>query len=139
LFWSFFTKKTELTIVESKETFMIIFKENQKLDEMAVLVASSVRGDGIPFRITVQSPDHQPPHAHVRDLATGKKKLGKFLLPKTMPRSPEDIKDCGRGSGEGIPDEWRELVFQWGRSASKEFPPNKNWDVLNFLWGRNEV
>jgi hypothetical protein len=51
---------------------MAILKEKQKFDETAILAVSS-RKDGLPFRITIKSPDYQPPHAHVMDLETGKK------------------------------------------------------------------
>jgi hypothetical protein len=116
------------------EAFMIILKEKQQLDEMAILVVSSI-DDGLPFRVTVQSPDHQPPHAHVRDLETGKTELGEFLIFKGIPRKPEDIKNYAKG----IPDEWRPLIVQWAKNKCTDFPVATNWDMLNFLWSRNEI
>ena len=70
---------------------MIIVKEKENLDEMALQVVSS-RKDGLPFRIVIKSPDHQPPHAHIMDLKTGKTELGLFEISKSPPRSAEDIK-----------------------------------------------
>jgi hypothetical protein len=39
---------------------MIIFRERQKFDEMAILAVSS-REDNFSFRVTIKSSDHQPP------------------------------------------------------------------------------
>jgi hypothetical protein len=104
---------------------MIVFKEKQPLDEMAISAISS-RSDRLPFRITIKTPDHLPPHAHVMDLKTGSKELGQFEIPKTMPSRPEDIKDYK----QGIPDEWRELIFQWMRVPYKRCPEITNWEGL---------
>jgi hypothetical protein len=113
---------------------MIIFKEKQPLDEMAVRVISS-RSDGLPFRITIQSPDHtDKPHAHLKDLATGNKEMGQFEIPKAMPNHSSDIKDYKRG----IPDEWRELIFQWCKAPWKKNPYITNWDALYNDWLGNE-
>ena len=68
---------------------MVIVKEKKQekyqLDEMAIRVISS-RSGGLPFRITIQSPDHPPPHAHIRDLETGNKKLGEFEIDSIFTR-----------------------------------------------------
>jgi hypothetical protein len=112
---------------------MIIIKEKQNLDEMAIAVVSS-RKDGLPFRVTIQLPDHLPPHAHIRDLETGKKELGQFEISKFMPRKPEDIKDYK----QGIPNEWRRLIFKWAKNRCTKFPVASNWEVLWFEWELNE-
>ena len=96
---------------------MVIIKEKQNLDEMAIRVISSKR-DGLPFKITIHAPDHRPPHAHVKDLETGKRELGQFKISETMPRRPEDIKDYK----QGIPGEWRQLIFQWASNRCAKFP-----------------
>jgi hypothetical protein len=111
---------------------MIILREKHPLDEMAIRVISS-RSDGLPFKITIQSPetDHlNMPHAHIRDRETGKKKLGAFQIPKSMPRRPEDIKDFA----EGVSDEWRELIFRWMKSKYKKYPRLTNWEALYLDW-----
>ena len=112
---------------------MRIVKEKQPLDEMAILVISS-RCDGLPFRITVQSPDHRPTHAHIKDLATGKKDLCQFMNSKDTPRSPGDVKDYK----QGISDEWRQIIFDWAKKNSADFPSIKNWEMLNIFWSKNE-
>ena len=113
---------------------MVILKEKQNLDEMARLLVSS-RADKLPFRIAVQSPEHPPPHAVVLDLQTGKTIIGEFLISKSLPRSPDDIKDFRKG----ITDEMRALIFQWARLPNQGFL-NKfsNWETLNLLWAKNE-
>jgi len=109
-------------------------EEKQDLDEMAILAVSS-RKDGLPFRITIKSPDHKPPHAHIMDVKTGKKELGQFLLSKSFPRSPDDIKDYK----QGITDEMRELIFKWAWLPFQSLPKIKNWEVLYTLWEMNEA
>jgi len=109
-------------------------KEKQDLDEMAILAVSS-RKDGLPFRIAIKSPDHSPPHAHIMDLKTGKKELGQFLLSKSFPRNPADIKDYK----QGITNEMRELVFKWANLPFQLLPKNKNWEALCMLWETNEA
>jgi hypothetical protein len=111
---------------------MIIVQENQKLEEMAILVVSS-RDDNLPFRITIKSPDHQPPHAHIMDLKTGKIELGQFLLSRSMPRSLKDIKDYK----QGLADEMRQKILEWAPLKNKRFNKN-NWDALCSEWMVNE-
>jgi hypothetical protein len=113
---------------------LIVCKEKQPLDEMAVRVISS-HSDGLPFRITIQSPDHiDKPHAHLKDLATGNKELGQFEIPRAMHGCSEDIKDYL----QGIPDEWRELIFRWGKAPWKKNPYITNWMALYNNWRGNE-
>jgi hypothetical protein len=112
---------------------MIIVQEKQKLDEMARLSISSL-SDNLPFQIVINSPDHQPPHAHVMDNDTGKKELGQFLIPMTKPRSSSDIKDYKKG----IADEMRTTVFLWIRGKSKLQPKLTNWELLCAAWRFNE-
>jgi hypothetical protein len=111
-------------------------KEKQNLDEMAIQVASSLK-DGLPFRVTVQTPDNDPPHAHIRDLRIGKQKLGAFLIPQNPPRSPDDIKDFE----EGLTEEMRSIVFRWiNRRSTRGLPgfSGTNLDLMKlyFLSGR---
>jgi hypothetical protein len=113
---------------------MIIIKEKQKLDEMAIR-AVSTRKDGLPFRITVKSPDHQPSHAHVMDAATGKIELGQFKISSKPPARPEDIENYK----QGITDEMRNLIFKWASLISKKpFYPGTNWGALNNEWSPND-
>jgi hypothetical protein len=104
---------------------MIIVKESQKLEEMAIRVIS---GDDLPFRIAVKAPDHLPHHAHVMDKVTGKKELGQFLVDQYPPKRPADIKDYK----QGIPDEMRRLIFKWANFPSKiALGKLTNWEMLN--------
>jgi hypothetical protein len=119
---------------------MIILKE-KRLDEMAILRVSSER-DGLPFRITIQSPEtNHLPHAHVRDLKTGRIKLGEFALSKSPPRSPRDIKDFGEGlaKDEETANKWRELIFRWAYRPNKKYSGKiTNWEALWGQWLVNE-
>jgi len=112
---------------------MILIKEKQLLDEMAIRPVSS-REDGLPFKVSIKAPDHKPPHAHIMDLKTGKVELGQFLLFKDPPRSPSDIKDYN----QGITDEMRSLIFKWARLPNRDFPKGSNWEMLYWEWLRNE-
>lgn len=116
-----------------KEIFMTSINEQQKLDEMAIAVINSPN-DNLPFRITIKLPDHQPPHAHIMDKATGKKELGQFLIDNHSPKKPEDIKDYK----QGVTDDMRQAVFEWAGKRNKDLPKVTNWEQLVWLWLRNE-
>ena len=111
---------------------MLIFTE-KKLNEMAIQMVSAFE-DGLPFRITIKAPDHLPPHAHVMDLKTGKTELGQFEISKNPPRIPGDIKDYK----QGITNEMRGLILKWANLPNRDLPKNSNWDMLYWLWKRNE-
>jgi hypothetical protein len=115
---------------------MIVLKEKQPLDEMAILRVSSSR-DNLPFRITIQSPEtNHSPHAHIRDLKTGKTKLGEFAIMKNPPRIAQDIKDFGEGIAKDkvLADRWRELIFQWAYRPNEKYSGKiTNWEAL---WGQ---
>jgi hypothetical protein len=116
-----------------KDIFMVLLKKGQKLDEMTIQVVSS-RTDGLPFRIAIKAPDHQPPHAHVMDLETGTFEVGQFLLSDNQPGKPEDIKNYK----QGIDDAMRQTIFDWAKAPHKALPKITNWDALILEWGRNE-
>jgi hypothetical protein len=109
---------------------MIIFKGN-KLNEMAILVVSSDRE--LSFKVTVKSPDHLPPHAHVMDKETDNVELGQFLISDRIPSKPDDIKDYK----QGITDDIRRAICKWARLPHRTMKPKKNWEVLNFVFGLN--
>jgi hypothetical protein len=116
---------------------VIILKEKkslkeQKLDEMAVLVVSS-KQDRLPFKITVQSPDFAPTHARIRDLKTGKHKLGAFEVSRSMPRNPSEIKDYE----EGVTDDMRQIIFNWAKLPNKDGFPGTNWSALYYVCSLN--
>jgi hypothetical protein len=112
--------------------FIETLKE-QNLNEMAIQVVSS-REDELPFRVAIKAPDHQPPHAHVMDLATGKEEIGQFLISENLPRKAEDIKDYK----QGISDEMREAIFKWSKYSYKFASELTNWKALNVFWRPNE-
>jgi hypothetical protein len=113
---------------------MIRVLEEQELNEMSIQAVSSLTDD-LPFRVAIKSPDHQPPHAHVMDNATGKKELGQFLIPLSKPRASSDIKDYK----QGITDEMRNTIFLWMRGKSKLLPIATNWELLCTVWRLNET
>jgi hypothetical protein len=117
-----------------KEIFMNAVEEKQVLDEMAIMVVSSPRRDGLPFRVAIKSPDHQPPHAHVMDLTNGKKEIGQFLISDNPPQKPEDIKDYK----QGVTDDIRRGISDWAKRRNKDFPKGTNWEMLVWQWLRNE-
>lgn len=112
---------------------MIRILEEQRFDEMAIQSVSSILDD-LPFRVAIKSPDHQPPHAHIMDNATGKKELGQFLIPASKPRGPSEIKDYK----QGIPDDMRNTLFLWMRQRNKLALSYTNWEFLNIVWRFNE-
>jgi hypothetical protein len=112
---------------------MIIIKEKQKPDEMAILAVSS-REDNLPFRITIKSPDHQPPRAHLMDLKPGKLNRGNFSYQKPLPRKPEDIK----GYRKGITDEMRRAIFEWTGRPHKVLRKYTNREALYSQWTAND-
>jgi hypothetical protein len=112
---------------------MVTVKEKQQFDEMAIQIVSS-RKDGLSFRVAIKAPDHQPPHAHVMDLKTGKIEIGQFVISDNIPRKPEDI----RNYKQGIPDDIRQAIFDWAKLPHRALPKITNWDALVLEWGRNE-
>jgi hypothetical protein len=108
--------------------------EEQELNETAIQIISSLT-DNLPFRVAVKIPDHQPPHAHLTDNATGKKEFGQFLIPASKPRIPSDIKDYK----QGIADDTRNTLFLWMRAKSKLLPRETNWEFLSAVWRLNET
>jgi hypothetical protein len=120
--------------ITEKSFIMIIVLEEQELNEMAIQVISSL-ADNLPFRITIKSPDHQPPHAHIMDNDTGKKELGQFLIPLSKPWVPSDIKDYK----QGITDAMRNTIFLWMRQRNKLAPSYTNWEFLGIVWRFNEM
>jgi hypothetical protein len=106
--------------------------DTQKFYEMAIQPVSS-KGE-LPFKVAIKTPDHQPPHAHVMDLKTGKTEIGQFLIPKAMPQKAEDIKDYK----QGITDEMRNAIFNWLKAPHKDLPKITNWDALLVVWKTNE-
>jgi hypothetical protein len=113
---------------------MIKILAEQQLNETAILSASSIR-DNLPFRITIKSPDYQPPHAHAMDTDTGKKELGQFLIPESKPRDLSDIKDYKQGITDGM----RTTILLWMKSRSSLLPRETNWEVLRAVWRLNET
>jgi hypothetical protein len=111
---------------------MIIYQEKQKFDEMAILVVSA-REDNIPFRVAIRSPDHQPPHAHVMDLKTGKTEIGQFLVSSNPPNKLEDVKDYK----QGVTDEMRRAIFDWSKRSHKILRKYTNWEALYSQWTVN--
>jgi hypothetical protein len=105
---------------------------NQKFDELAIQPVSSNKD--LPFKVTIKTPDHLPPHAHVMDLKTGKKEIGQFLIPKSMPRKMADIQDYK----QGVTDEMRGYIFNWLRAPHDALPKITNWDALLVVWKTNE-
>jgi hypothetical protein len=111
----------------------VIERSDAWLNEMSIQAISS-RKDGLPFRITTKSPDHAPPHAHIMDLATGKKEQGQFLVSKNPPRSPKDIENYK----QGVTDDMRKAIFEWSKLPWKKSPDISNWQALYYSCLNNE-
>jgi len=99
------------------------------LNEMAHASVSSFE-DNLPFKVILQLPDHDPPHAHILS-NDGKKELGQILIPKTKPTGVEDIKDY-KGK---LSDFDKMTLYAWMNRRSKRHPKGTNLDFMNSLWG----
>jgi hypothetical protein len=103
---------------------MDIIEEKQQLEEMGRMIVS-YDTDKLPFKVAIQSPDHDPPHAHVLD-KKGKLEIGQFLVIAGTPRKPSDIKDYK----QGITDEIRDAIFAWSSKPCRALPKATNWEQL---------
>ncbi|MDR2408511.1 MAG: hypothetical protein LBE13_10450 [Bacteroidales bacterium] len=106
--------------------------DEQIFDEMAIQPVSSK--EELPFKVAIKTPDHQPPHAHVMDIKTGKKEMGQFLIPKSLPQKAEDIKDYK----QGVTEEMRQAIFRWLKAPHSPAPEITNWRALFIVWKTNE-
>jgi hypothetical protein len=103
---------------------MTIFKEKEKIEEKGRMVLSSDT-DNLPFKVAIQSPDHEPAHAHVLDKDI-KKEIGQFLITAVKPKTPLDIHDFNIG----ITDDMRKQIFTWSRQHNKFLSKISNWESL---------
>jgi hypothetical protein len=100
------------------------------MNEMAKANISSVL-DNLPFQIILQLPDHPPPHVHIYPNSGGEKELCTILIPKTKPRSIDDIKEH-KGK---MSDTDKTTLLLWMNQKNKRQPKYYNWEVMNSLWG----
>jgi len=100
------------------------------LNEMAQVPLSSTE-DNLPFKVIIQLPDHDPPHAHIYS-NDGKTTIGQILIPKTKPRSVDDIKDY-KGK---LSDADKMTIYAWMNRKSKIQPKLTNFEQLVNFWGR---
>ena len=114
------------------EKYYELDEDYQKLEEMSIRGTSSL-SDGLPFRVVVQIPDakHKFDHAHTKDLQTGKKEMGIFLVTKNPPKSASDIKDSPEHKDYPVSDEMRKLIFKWSRKKNFKYH-GTNWQALQY-------
>jgi hypothetical protein len=108
---------------------MVLINEKNKFDEMSRAKIATPQ-DNLPFEITVQSPEHDPPHALLLEKNSKTKERGEFLIPSRPPKFTSDIQDFRKG----ISDKDREIIFRWINQKSKRMPKLTNWEMLVLLW-----
>ena len=114
-----------------KESFMVKVKvKEDALNEMALANISSLE-DNLPFQIILQLPDHDPPHAHIRDNKDSKKSIAQILIPQTKPKSVDDIK-LYKGT---LSDADKMTIYAWMNRKNKRQAKYTNWEALKSLWG----
>ena len=97
-------------------------------DELVEMADVMTRKQNYGFLITVFLNDHNPPHAHIRDL--GGKTIGQFLITEEAPKTAEDlILYCT----EGLPLKMRKTIAEWANKVSSK-PPYTYWDKLKEYW-----
>ena len=112
---------------------MIFIKEKKPLNEMSRSILSTPQ-DSLPFKVVIQSPEHDPPHAHLLEKNSKDKERGEFLIPDRPPKFSGDIQNYQKG----ISDKDREVLFQWMNKKSSIFAKNTNWEMLTIFWGGAE-
>jgi len=110
---------------------MIFVENKEQLNEMAFSTVNS-QSDNLPFDVVVQSPDHNPPHAHLypKGVRQDNKQLGEFLIPKRPPKYAADIE----GYKNGVTDDQKERLAVWMSLRNKRHPKYTNWELLNTLF-----
>ena len=116
---------------------MIIVRKKHKhsLDEMSRHDIQTAQ-DNLPFRVVVQIPDHNPPHAYLFEKnEKAKEGYADFLIPPSLPKKPSDIKDYRVKMSE----EDRELLFRWLSLKSKRDKFRSNYELMVLLWSFNTI
>jgi hypothetical protein len=109
---------------------MNIFKGS--LDNVPIFTISA-RNDNLPFRICIKTGGHEPRHAVIMDLETGKQVLGSFLFSADYPEKPEDIEKYEQN--QDISYDMRDAIYEWAYDQSNRFDMLvNNWEAINTMW-----
>jgi hypothetical protein len=113
---------------------MVIIREKQRFDEMAIRVISSP-SDNLPFKITVMSPDKgKSDHAHILKLRSKKDELGTIVITKDPPKSVADIIGYTDGNHSGLrnlSEDQLQAIVDWASRRNSLFP-GTNWQALQY-------
>jgi hypothetical protein len=111
---------------------MIILREKEQLDEMAIRVISFPK-DRLPFKVTIKNPDKGKfDHAHIMKLGTKDADLGAFVITKNPPRSIDDLVSYEEGDHKGLKNftnEQLQALVSWASHRNSLYPIT-NWQVL---------
>jgi hypothetical protein len=119
---------------------MIILKEKQQLDEMAIRVISFPE-DRLPFKVTIKSPDKGKfDHAHIMKLGTTSDEIGAFVITQNAPRSINDLVGYTEGQHEGLKNltnEQLQALVSWASRRNFLLPVYTNWQTLQYEYAVN--
>jgi hypothetical protein len=112
---------------------MIIFKEKQRLDEMATVCKKT---DGYGIVVEVYSEDHgvigdktRPAYAHLK--TPDNTYLGKFTITDQPPRDEMYVFDCDKK--KVITPEYKKKVVKWARDKYQKSSIT-NWFFCKSVW-----
>lgn len=97
-------------------------------NQLTEMVDVMTRSQNYGFLVTVFSNDHNPPHAHVRDLSG--KTIGQFLITDAPPQTVNDLQLYRT---EALPLKTRKTIVEWANKVSSK-PPYTYWDKLKEYW-----
>ena len=100
---------------------------NKIITEMADIMSANQQYG---FLITVFSDDHEPPHAHIRNLSG--KTIGMFLITDNPPMKPEDIQLYRT---EAISRKIKKSIVEWANKIDSDFECIY-WITLKNFWKR---
>lgn len=104
--------------------------KEDSLNEMALAGLSSL-ADNLPFQVILRLPDHNPPHVHITKNSDATKDIAQILIPKTKPKSVDDIKEY-KGK---LSDADKMTLLGWINRKSKRQPKLTNLEFMDSLWG----
>jgi hypothetical protein len=118
---------------------MIIWREKEQLDEMAIRIISAPE-EKLPFKVTIKCPDKGKfDHAHIMKLRTKADELGAFVITKNAPKSVEDLVGYTEGDHKGLKnftDEQLQALVDWA-SRRNSLLPVTNWQALQYEYAIN--
>lgn len=100
------------------------------VNELTEMADVMTRSQNYGFLVTVFSNDHNPPHAHVRDL--NGKTIGQFLITNAPPQTVNDLRLYRT---EALPLKIRKTIVEWSNKVDKDSGLTY-WATLKLFWKR---